>query len=56
MFFIHPDGVSRTTIRTAVSDWKHVSVVDSSGRLCQSAWQRHALEFVIEPGGGYRLH
>lgn len=56
MFFIHPDGVSRTIIRVAVQDWKDVSVVDSSGRMCPSWWERHALEFTIVPGESYELH
>jgi alpha-glucosidase (family GH31 glycosyl hydrolase) len=56
MSFIYPDGVSRTTIRVAVSDWKNVSVADSTGRKCPSSWERHAVEFMISPGESYELH
>ncbi|MCU1238634.1 MAG: yicI [Candidatus Solibacter sp.] len=56
MVFTHPDGISRSTIRVAVADWKNARVADSNGRAQSASWERHALEFVILPGGSYELH
>jgi alpha-glucosidase (family GH31 glycosyl hydrolase) len=53
--FIYPDGLSRTTIRVNVSDWKKVSAVTSNGRPWPGTWVRHAFEFAIAPGQNYEL-
>jgi hypothetical protein len=53
--FIHPDGNSVSNLRVQVADWKRVTVKCSSGRSCTGTWQRHAFEFVIQPGENYEI-
>jgi hypothetical protein len=53
--FIHRDGKTRSTIRVRVADWKKVSATTTAGRRCAGTWQRHAFEFVLEPGESYEL-
>ena len=54
-FFIDRDGVTRTTIRLNVSDWKNVTVTALGGRPVTGQWRRNAFEFVIVPGETYEL-
>jgi alpha-glucosidase (family GH31 glycosyl hydrolase) len=54
-FLIDRDGVTRTTIRLHVSDWKKVNVSAGSGRATRGAWRDNAFEFVIVPGETYEL-
>ena len=54
-FLIDRDGVTRTTIRLQVSDWKKVSVSAVSGRPTSGAWRGNAFEFAIVPGETYEL-
>jgi len=51
--FYHRDGNSRSAIRLEVSDWKKAAVTTSDGRACKASWERHALEFAVEPGVDY---
>jgi alpha-glucosidase (family GH31 glycosyl hydrolase) len=53
--FIHPDGQSVSVIRVNVADWKQPTVRVSSGRPCSGTWQRHAFEFIIQPGEDYEI-
>lgn len=54
-FFIDRDGVTRTTVRLNVSDWKNVTVTALGGRPVTGQWRRNAFEFVIVPGETYEL-
>lgn len=54
--FTFLDGVSRSKLRVNVTDWKKASVRTAKGRTQASAWERHALEFVIAPGEDYEVH
>ena len=54
-FFIDRDGVTRTTVRLNVSDWKNVTVTALGGRSVTGQWRRNAFEFVIVPGETYEL-
>jgi len=54
-FFIAADGVTRTTIRMNVTDWKHVTVTGAGGRAVAGSWQRYAFEFVTIPGETYEV-
>jgi alpha-glucosidase (family GH31 glycosyl hydrolase) len=54
-FFIDRDGVTRTSIRLQVRDWKNVSVTAKGGRRVAGSWQRHAYEFPIQPGESYEV-
>ena len=51
---IDRDGVTRTTIRLNVSDWKKVSAA-AGGRPVSGAWRGNAFEFVIVPGETYEV-
>jgi len=53
--FIHPDGVSTSTIRVDAAGRKNVAVRCSSGRTCSGAWERHAFEFPIRSGEDYEV-
>jgi alpha-glucosidase (family GH31 glycosyl hydrolase) len=50
--FYHRDGLSRSSIRLEVSDWKKAAV-SAGGRPVSASWQRHALEFPVEAGVDY---
>jgi alpha-glucosidase (family GH31 glycosyl hydrolase) len=54
-FFIDRDGVTRTSIRVQVRDWKNVAVTTTGGRRVVGSWQRHAYEFPIQPGESYEV-
>ena len=51
--FIHRDGLTRSAIRLNVSDWKRPTVTTRTGHPVSAAWQRHAYEFVLQPGEDY---
>jgi alpha-glucosidase (family GH31 glycosyl hydrolase) len=55
-FFIDRNGVTRTSIRVHVADWKNVTATARGGRKIAAALARHAFEFVIEPGESYEVH
>lgn len=52
--FLHPGG-SSSAIDVHVTDWKKAAVRTSSGALLPSKWERHALEFAIQPGVNYQV-
>jgi alpha-glucosidase (family GH31 glycosyl hydrolase) len=54
-FLIAADGVTRTTIRVNVTDWKKASVSAASGHPTSGSWQHNAFEFVVTPGETYEL-
>jgi alpha-glucosidase (family GH31 glycosyl hydrolase) len=52
--FLHTDG-SISTIDVHVTDWKKAVIHTSAGVPVAGDWQRHALEFAIQPGVNYQL-
>ena len=51
-FVIARDGLTRTTIRLNVADWKNVTL---RGGKARGTWQHGVYEFVITPGETYEL-
>ena len=54
-FLIDRDGVTRTTIRLNVADWKRFPWSPLAAIPTTGSWQRNAFEFVIVPGETYEL-
>jgi alpha-glucosidase (family GH31 glycosyl hydrolase) len=52
--FLHPGG-SPSAIDVHVTDWKKAAVRTSAGVAVAAQWERHALQFAIEPGVNYQV-
>jgi alpha-glucosidase (family GH31 glycosyl hydrolase) len=53
--FYDRDGVTKTTVHLAVSDWKPITVRSKSGHPVTGVWKGNAFEFPISPGEEYEI-